>query len=33
MNKNLTKVISWVLVALLILSVVSVMLYALAAAL
>lgn len=33
MNKNLTKVISWVLVALLILSVISVMLYALAAAL
>ena len=33
MNKKLTKVISWVLVALLILSVVSVMLYGLAAAL
>ena len=33
MNKKLTKIISWVLVALLILSVVSVMLYALAGAL
>ena len=33
MNKKLTKIISWVLVALLILSVVSVMLYALATAL
>ena len=33
MNKKLTKIISWVLVALLILSVISVMLYALAAAL
>ena len=33
MNKKLTKIISWVLVALLLLSVVSVMLYALAAAL
>ena len=33
MNKNFTKIVSWVLVALLILSVVSVMLYALAAAL
>lgn len=33
MNKKLTKIISWVLVALLILSVVSVMLYAVATAL
>lgn len=33
MNKNFTKIVSWVLVALLILSVVSVMLYAVAAAL
>ncbi len=33
MNKKLTKIISWVLVALLILSVVSVMLYAIAAGL
>ena len=32
MNKNFTKIVSWVLVALLVLSVVSVMLYALAAA-
>ena len=33
MNKKLTKIISWVLVALLILSVVSVLLYAVATAL
>ena len=33
MNKKMTKIISWVLVALLILSVVSVMLYAIAAGL
>lgn len=33
MNKKITKIISWVLVALLILSVVSVMLYAIAAGL
>jgi len=32
MNKKVTRIISWVLVALLILSVVSVMLYALAGA-